>query len=292
MGVMPQWQSLFSALRELDVDVSERDMPRPVTGGDISAAWQITAADQSVFLKTGPLSAYDMFLAEAEGLRELAQADALRVPKVLGCVASVHECVLALEWIDFQLAVPATEALLGLRLAKQHQFTADRFGWKRDNTIGSTPQRNSWCDDWIQFFAEHRLGFQLELAAKNGYTGVLQSDGSRLLDNLGCYFSDYWPEASLLHGDLWAGNWASCNGEPVVFDPAVYYGDRETDLAMTKLFGGFTNSFYAAYDDVWPMSPGSEQRMLIYQLYHMLNHLNLFGASYLPRVERLFSALR
>lgn len=289
---MPQWQRLFSALREQDVDVSERDMPLPVAGGDISAAWQITAADQSVFLKTGPLTAYDMFLAEADGLRELAHANALRVPKVLGCVASTNECLLALEWIDLELATPATEALLGQRLAKQHRHTAEQFGWKRDNTIGSTLQQNNWSDDWVQFYAERRLGYQLELAAKNGYTGVLQSEGLRLLDNLGYYFSNYWPEASLLHGDLWAGNWASSNGEPVVFDPAVYYGDRENDLAMTELFGGFTQTFYAAYDDAWPMSPGSDQRMLLYQLYYMLNHLNLFGASYLPRVERLFFELR
>ncbi len=289
---MPQWQSLFSALREQDVDVSERDMPRPVAGGEISAAWQANAANQSVFLKTGPLDAFEMFSAEADGLRELAMADAIRVPKVLGCVSSSSESLLALEWLDFELSTPAAETELGIRLAKQHHHTAKQFGWERNNTIGSTLQQNEWSDDWIKFYAEHRLGYQLELAAKNGFTGVLQRDGRRVLDNVAHFFGDYWPEASLLHGDLWSGNWASSKGEPVIFDPAVYYGDRESDLAMTRLFGGFSQNFYAAYEDVWPLASGAENRMLLYQLYHLLNHLNLFGASYLVRVERMLAMLR
>jgi fructosamine-3-kinase len=118
------------------------------------------------------------------------------------------------------------------------------------------------------------------LAAENGFTGELQQEGDRLLSNLGQFFDGYWPEASLLHGDLWGGNWASSGGEPVIFDPAVYYGDRESDIAMTKLFGGFSTEFYRAYEDAWPLAAGSEKRILLYQLYHVLNHLNLFGQSY------------
>jgi len=175
--------------------------------------------------------------------------------------------------------------LLGKQLAKQHRFCAEQFGWSRDNTIGSTPQHNSWSDDWVSFFAERRLGFQLELAAQNGFAGDLQSQGRQLIDNLGYFFSDYWPEASLLHGDLWGGNWASSNGRPVIFDPAVYYGDRESDIAMTRLFGGFGREFYAAYEEAWPTTSGSEKRTRLYQLYHVLNHLNLFGASYLGRAQ-------
>jgi protein-ribulosamine 3-kinase len=288
---MPQWQHLFSVLREHDIHVSARDMPRPVGGGDISSAWQVRADNRKVFLKTGSAGSYDMFLAEADGLRELQRAAAIRVPRVLGCVSSGTEAMLALEWIDFDIASANTERKLGEQLAAQHRVTQERFGWHRDNTIGATPQLNPWSDDWVSFFGKHRLGYQLELAASNGFTGGLQADGKTLIDNLGYFFSDYWPEPSLLHGDLWGGNWAAANGEPIIFDPAVYYGDRESDIAMTKLFGGFGQAFYDAYEHAWPMSQGSRERLRLYQLYHVLNHLNLFGSSYLGRAQDLIRSL-
>ena len=288
---MPEWHHLFAALRDHEINVSTRDMPRPVGGGDISSAWHVRADDDPVFLKTGPASAYEMFAAEADGLRELARAGAIRVPRVLGCVVSGAESLLALEWIDFDIASPETGAKLGQRLARQHRVCADRFGWHRDNTIGSTPQRNSRTDDWVRFFGKQRLGFQLKLASKNGFTGALQTNGKTLVDNLGYFFSNYWPEPSLLHGDLWGGNWAACDGEPVIFDPAVYYGDRESDIAMTRLFGGFGAAFYQAYEQEWPMSEGHGERALIYQLYHVLNHLNLFGGAYLGRAEQILQRL-
>lgn len=280
---MPEWQTLFTVLRDNDINVSLHDMPRPVGGGDISAAWRIKTERNPVFLKTGPADSLPMFQAEADGLRELQEANAVRVPNVLGCISSGSECLLALEWIEFELADSNTEKLLGQRLAKQHRHCKDRFGWHKDNTIGLTPQHNLWNDDWIEFVAEDRLGFQLELAARNGFAGDLQVEGAVLCKNLGRFFAGYWPEASLLHGDLWSGNWAAADGAPVIFDPAVYYGDRESDIAMTKLFGGFGASFYEAYEKAWPLSAGSEQRILLYQLYHVLNHLNLFGGSYLNR---------
>ena len=288
---MPQWRTLFSALREQDIDVSDRDMPRPVGGGDISAAWRVRANDHAVFLKTGSTDSYEMFLAEAEGLRELEKANAVLVPKVLGCIRSSTESMLALEWIDFDLPGAAAEELLGHQLAKQHRYCNPRFGWHRDNTIGSTPQRNLWNDDWIEFLTEDRIGYQLRLAAENGFTGDLQSEGNKLMSDLGRLFSGYWPEASLLHGDLWGGNWASSSGQPVIFDPAVYYGDRESDIAMTKLFGGFGAAFYRAYEASWPLATGSDQRILLYQLYHVLNHLNLFGRCYLDRALVIIRSL-
>jgi fructosamine-3-kinase len=232
-----------------------------------------------------------MFQAEADGLRELQKAGAVRVPNVLGCISSATECMLALEWIDFELADSAAERMLGQQLAQQHRYCAERFGWHKDNTIGSSPQRNLWNDDWVEFLTEDRLAFQLELAANNGFTGELQVAGKALCKNLGQFFAGYWPEASLLHGDLWGGNWAAADGAPVIFDPAVYYGDREADIAMTKLFGGFGASFYDAYEDAWPLAAGSEQRILLYQLYHVLNHLNLFGGSYLNRALGIIRAL-
>ena len=244
-----------------------------------------------VFLKTGPSSSFDMLSAEAEGLTELGSPGAIRVPRVYACGDEDGTAFLATEWLDLGRASRAAEALLGERLAALHRTTADRYGWHRDNTCGPTPQLNPWSDDWVAFFREQRLAFQLDLAASNGYGGALQERGARLLERMDRYFEDYTPKASLLHGDLWGGNWGCCDGEPVIFDPAVYYGDRESDLAMTRLFGGFGQAFYSAFEDAWPLAPGHRERCDLYQLYHVLNHLNLFGSGYLGQAQRLIDNL-
>ena len=244
-----------------------------------------------VFRKTGPPSAYEMFAAEAEGLAELQAAGALRVPAVLDVGVDDRSAWIELEKLNLAPATDATRQALGERLAELHRTTGDRFGWHRDNTIGLTPQINTRSGDWIAFLREHRLGFQFRLAADNGYGGRLQVRGEQLMRRLPVWFEGYEPRASLLHGDLWGGNWGSCGGEPVVFDPAVYYGDRESDLAMTRLFGGFGQSFYDAYESAWPLSPGHRERCDVYQLYHVLNHLNLFGSGYLGRAQELLERL-
>lgn len=244
-----------------------------------------------VFRKTGPASVCEMFAAEAEGLAELAAAGAVRVPDVYGTGVDDGVAWIEMEKLHFEQPTAAVEYALGEGLAVLHGTTKARYGWHRDNTIGLTPQRNNWAGDWIGFFREHRLGYQLRLAAQNGYTGRLQEDGARLLKRLPIYFDDYTPEAALLHGDLWSGNWASCGGEPVIFDPAVYFGDPETDLAMTRLFGGFGAAFYEAYEAARPPAPGHRERCDLYQLYHVLNHLNLFGSAYLGRAQDLIRNL-
>jgi fructosamine-3-kinase len=243
------------------------------------------------FRKTGPLSSAEMFAAEAEGLLELAKPDVIRVPKVIGYGVEGNEAFIEIERLDLQRATREVQAQMGEQLAALHRVTANQFGWHRDNTIGPTPQQNPWSANWVEFFREHRLGFQLQLAASNGYGGQLQDGGARLLDRLDGFFSDYEPEPSLLHGDLWGGNWGSCDGAPVIFDPAVYYGDRETDLAMTRLFGGFGRAFYEAYEASAPLAPGHQARCDLYQLYHVLNHLNLFGSGYLGQANTLIGRL-
>jgi fructosamine-3-kinase len=182
---------------------------------------------------------------------------------------------------------------MGQGLAALHRNSAEYFGFTSDNYIGRTPQPNPPTRSWIEFFREQRLAFQLDLAISKGFE-FLRDDGRRLLSQLDAMFAGHDPVPSLLHGDLWGGNWASLNsGEPVIFDPAVYYGDRETDLAMTRLFGGFGDNFYTAYQAAWPMSVGWQRRSELYQLYHVLNHANLFGIGYARdaqlRIKRLLS---
>lgn len=214
---------------------------------------------------------------------------------------------LALEWIDLRGAAASretrltetrlTETRLGEQLAAQHRVTQRQFGWHRDNTIGSTPQTNRLTDDWVEFLREQRFGPQLLLARRNGAGSGLIDGGERLCAQLECFFSDYRPVSSLLHGDLWGGNWGvDESGQPVLFDPAVYFGDREADLAMTRLFGGFGASFHAAYQAAWPLDAGAPKRVALYNLYHVLNHFNLFGGGYarqaLTMTQRLLAELK
>ncbi len=288
---MPDWSSINQRLEDKGVFVHSDNAPRPVSGGDISAAWRLATSNGDLFVKTGPLSVFDMFTAEAEGLAEISASETVRVPEVIATGQDEATAFLVLEWIELEAGDVAVERRLGEQLAEMHRASADRYGWHRDNSIGLTPQHNPWSDSWVDFYREHRLAYQLQLAAENGFTGELQDCGSRLLKRLPVYFESVAPEVSLLHGDLWGGNWGCSGGKPLIFDPAVYYGDRETDLAMTRLFGGFGAAFYEAYESSWPLADGHQERQHLYQLYHVLNHLNLFGSGYLGRAISLIDKL-
>lgn len=256
-------------------------------------AWQLRTAEVNLFVKTASGSS-EILVAEAEGLIALSQCGAVRTPQVLDAGEIDGTGFLVMEWLEFNRVnvSPGPAASLGAGLARQHRHTAAQFGWPTHNFIGATPQFNYLTDDWTAFFREHRLGFQLRLAAENGYRGDLQTQGARLLDRLPEFFTDYSPKPSLLHGDLWGGNWGILgDGEPVIFDPAVYFGDRETDIAMTELFGGFAPEFYAAYQQAYPLDSGYRKRRKLYNLYHLLNHLNLFGDSYLSQVQQTLRVL-
>lgn len=288
---MPDWTAISAALQRYDIIAQNGVEPRAVGGGDISAAWKVETDNTPVFLKTGTAACIDMFEAEAAGLEELRKACAVRVPEVLACDTEAADAFLATEWITLEQPDGVSDGKLGSQLATLHRYKAKRFGWYRDNTIGATPQHNRWSDDWTEFFRDQRLGFQLRLAAGKGFPAELQTEGAKLLAGLDRFFPDYRPPASLLHGDLWGGNRAASRQQPVVFDPAVYYGDRESDLAMTRLFGGFGREFYQAYENAWPLAAGHQRRLGLYQLYHVLNHLNLFGRSYLHRSLTLIQDL-
>ena len=232
-----------------------------------------------------------MFEAEADGLSEIRATGEVRVPEVIDCGVMNGQAYIDLERLDLEATTRKTEQQFGEQLARLHHHTQEQYGWFRDNTIGLTAQRNNLCDEWVEFFGKYRLGFQVELAITNGYGADITDLAGRLARRLPELFDEYKPQASLLHGDLWGGNWGAVDGEPVIFDPAVYYGDRETDIAMTLVFGGFGKAFYEAYEANWPMAPGHEKRLKLYQLYHILNHLNLFGRSYLGRVVDLLREL-
>ena len=260
-----------------------------VHGGSINTCYRWpTAAGVPLFVKVAPAAALAMFAAEAAGLAELARAGALRVPAVRACGASADAAFLALEWIDAGAPSAACEARLGEGLAALHAVHAAEFGWERDNTIGSTAQRNTKSPDWARFWARERLAPQLALA----HGLALGPQRERLVEAVPALLAGHRPRPALLHGDLWGGNWlAAADGEPVLIDPAVYYGDREADLAMTRLFGGFGAGFYRAYLAAAPLADGWQTRAKLYNLYHVLNHANLFGGGYVGAARALIEEL-
>lgn len=261
-----------------------------VHGGDISPAFRLSDGTCHYFVKTQAASRFGWFEAEVAGLAALDAAHAVRVPRVVCHGVAAGQAYLVLEYLPLQAHGDA--AHLGRQLAQQHRVFAPKFGGARDNWIGATAQPNGWRDSWVDFWRDQRLGFQLGLAAAHGYGGALQKDGETLLANLDAFFGSDAPAASLLHGDLWGGNHGYlADGEPVIFDPATYFGDRECDLAMTELFGGFTPPFHAAYREAWPLDAGYAVRKTLYNLYHVLNHANLFGGGYVAQAARMTAQL-
>jgi protein-ribulosamine 3-kinase len=259
-------------------------------GGCINRGFALTGADGlRYFAKLNDADHLDQFEAEADGLRELEAAAAIRVPHPIASGSSGKEAFLVLEWLN--LGARGQPADLGRQLAKLHRHSQSAFGWWRDNNIGSTPQQNSPLPDWIVFYRTRRLRPQFDLARRNDAPRALLQQGERLLERLEAFFPGHQPIPSLLHGDLWGGNHGYADGVPVLFDPAVYYGDREVDLAMTELFGGYPPQFHAAYREAWPLDPGYRVRKHLYNLYHVLNHFNLFGGGYAAQAERMVGRL-
>ena len=260
-------------------------------GGCINQTYRIRGQDgRQFFVKLNDAQRLPMFVAEAAGLEAIAATHTLRVPQPVAHGATDAHSFLVLECLE--LHPRGAAKLLGAQLAALHRCTAAKFGFVQDNFIGMTPQPNDWADDWTAFWREHRLGFQLRLVARNGCGGRLQTLGEKLLDALPIFFDNYAPQPALLHGDLWGGNHAFlADGTPVVFDPAPYYGDRECDLAMTELFGGYPADFYAAYRAAYPPDVGYVVRKELYNLYHILNHANLFGGGYAGQAEGMMQRL-
>jgi fructosamine-3-kinase len=274
---------------------------RSVSGGCINQGYQLTAGDHTFFVKLNAASQLRMFEAEAIGLAQMAATQTIRVPQPI-CTGIVETGIvgtgivgasayLVLEWLDLgRSGRDPSWKTMGRHLAQLHEYKGSTaFGWSRDNTIGTTSQPNPWTHDWVEFWQIHRIGYQLQLAAQRG--GNLPQS-TPLLAAIPTLLAGHQPVPSLVHGDLWGGNAAvTTQGEPVIFDPAPYWGDREVDLAMTELFGGFPAEFYTSYNATYAIDPGYQRRKPLYNLYHILNHYNLFGGSYLRQANQTIAAL-
>jgi len=294
--VITDWKAIAEHIAAAGAHPFVPDNPRSVGGGCINTAYSLSGSGRRYFIKLNRADRHAMFEAEAAGLSEIAATGSVRVPRPLCTGTAGPQSYIVMEYIHLGGQRAGGAARAGLQLAQMHRSSRQSYGWDRDNTIGATPQPNGPQVDWAEFWAKRRLGFQLSVAVRNGHGGRLQTRGELLLEALPALL-DHAPAPSLLHGDLWGGNIAyDDDGHPVLFDPAVYYGDREADLAMTELFGGFADDFYAAYREAWPLDAGYATRKTLYNLYHILNHLNLFGSGYLGQaqgmIERLLAQVR
>lgn len=289
---MSPWRDIERAVAAATATAFSIEFRTPIGGGCINGAFRIAGSGRTYFVKTNASSAAGMFAAEAAGLGEIVRTQTVRVPQPLCHGSNAEASWLVLEWIEFGGARRDSGGALGRALAAMHRVTAQHFGWHRDNTIGATSQINTQASDWPRFWRERRLEVQLALAAKNAAPRSLLAKGERLAGDFAVLLTGCAIEPALLHGDLWAGNAGFDGaGAPVIFDPAVYYGHREADLAMTELFGRFSADFYAAYREAYPLDPGYAARKELYNLYHVLNHYNLFGGGYARQAESMLDRL-
>ncbi|MEL7310309.1 MAG: fructosamine kinase family protein [Pseudomonadota bacterium] len=281
---MPTQSSLAAILEEhtLGALVST---PEPIGGGDSTPAYRLQTTRGLFFAKRVSVEARTQLHSEATSLAALADIGVVRVPTVIACDSLQGDAWLVLEWLDIRPLGGQEFETLGRQLSNVHRLSAEQFGWSEDNWIGNSPQINTPTADWLAFYRDCRLQPQIEWARGRGVPASFNRLTDRLLERLPDCLDQHVPAISLTHGDLWGGNVGMAD-RPVIYDPACFFGDREMDLAMARLFGGFGESFYAAYNEAWPLPPGSLQRVGLYQIYHQLNHLNLFGGAYLGACER------
>ncbi|MDY7013799.1 MAG: fructosamine kinase family protein [Cyanobacteriota bacterium] len=281
------WNQISAEITRVTGTPFEVKNHRSVGGGCINQGYSITDGHRAYFVKLNQASQLEMFEAEALGLKQMYQTQTIRVPQPICCGLSDRSSYIVMEWLEFGRGGSQAWEAMGRNLAALHKFPSPngKLGWDRNNTIGSTPQMNPWTEEWSEFFAEHRIGYQVRLAKRRG--GSFPDTG-RVVAAVKQVLEDWQPQPSLVHGDLWSGN-AACtvDGEPVIVDPATYWGDREVDLAMTELFGGFPAAFYRGYNEVLPLNEGYQERKTLYNVYHILNHFNLFGGGYEAQARRM-----
>ena len=267
-------------------------------GGDTHRSYRVAingSADEHdcLFVKVNDLAKVNVLNSEFESLQRLNNIQMSAYPKALMFKTDQHNCYLVMTYHDLVPLNENSSAQLGENLAEQHLQTAERFGWESDNYIGLSLQTNTKNKSWLDFYHQQRLAPQLMLAINNGLDSDLINQIQNIQESLESYFEGYEPVPSLLHGDLWSGNvsFERSLSKPILYDPAPYYGDREADIAMTRLFGSFPQSFYQAYQAVYPLHIDYEKRKPLYNLYHALNHFNLFGHGYTSMIRSLLSKL-
>jgi len=285
------WQQIVEQISQVTGKTFLPNKPKMLMGGCINTASQLTDGKTHFFVKTNSIDQLPMFEAELKGLNLLHAAQEIRVARPLCTGVTDSQSYIVMEYIALAGGNHLSQELAGRQLAALHRVKHELFGWNMNNTIGSTPQLNHQDKDWSSFWAEQRLGYQLKLAANKSYTGQLQNLGEKLLASFSTLMT-HDPQPSLIHGDLWSGNLGfDEQGHPVIYDPAIYFADREAEIAMTEMFGGFSADFYAAYNEAWPLAEGYNVRKKLYNLYHYLNHLNLFGGGYLGQSVSLMEQL-
>jgi len=286
---MSSWDAIVQQISETEKKPFVLNKIHHQSGGCINQAYLFEGDHHSYFVKLNDVDLLSMFEAEKKGLEEIIKTKSIRAPVPLCTGTDGTKSWIVMEFL--KLGSRPRAEIMGLQLANMHKSENDQFGWFDDNTIGSTPQVNQFTDSWIEFWKDNRLGYQLNLAEKNGFSSDLEERGQTLLEQFPA-FIDHNPKPCLLHGDLWGGNMSyRPDGQPVIYDPAVYYGDREADLAMTGLFSNPGTQFYASYHDHYPIDSGYTSRKTLYNLYHILNHVNLFGQSYLNQAVGMIDKL-
>ena len=284
------WQVLRQRISEFSGENMGPLTVDAVGGGDINRAYRVRDGHRQFFVKTNRQDRLPMFEAEQRGLKDLAASQSLRVPRPLGCGSTESVAFIIMEYIELHGKPDASR--FAQQLATLHRHTQGQFGYAIDNTIGLTVQPNSFETGWVDFWQQNRLGFQLQIAKQKGFGMALFDAGMRLFESVGLFFASYTPVPALVHGDLWSGNLSSdAAGNPVVFDPACYYGDHEVDLAMIELFANPDPQFFDAYHERFAIDPGYRQRRDLYNLYHILNHANLFGGAYVAQSKQMIARL-
>jgi fructosamine-3-kinase len=284
------WTEIDSQISQVTGSKFHTQQQKSVSGGCINQGYQISNGEQTYFVKLNQASQIQMFEAEFFGLQQMFSTQTIRIPKPICWGIADNSSYIVLEWLEMGSGNSKSWQELGKNLAKLHKTTSQQgFGWDLNNTIGSTPQINTWTNNWAEFYTKHRLGYQFQQALRRGGNFPQHQQLLAVIPQL---LADYQPQPSLVHGDLWGGNAGfTSTGEPVIFDPATYYGDREVDIAMTELFGGFPAEFYQGYNQEFPLDSGYNQRKTLYNLYHIINHFNLFGGGYNSQANRMISQI-
>lgn len=288
---MTDWSKIIQHINLANHSDEHYHSSTSIGGGCINSAYQLTTqTNKHYFIKLNHSYLLDMFAAEFAALNELMKCESIHTPRPI-CYAELNEqSFIAMEYMPLQNR--GDHFQLGQDLARMHKISQSLFGWTRNNMIGSTAQSNTQCNNWVKFWKNQRLIPQFELLYQKGHQALLEKKADHLLSGLDDFFQGHQPIASLLHGDLWSGNYAfDTSGNGVIFDPALYYGDRETDIAMSELFGGFPSDFYKGYQEEFPLADSYKKHKPMYNLYHILNHANLFGGSYLNQALKLMNKL-